>query len=266
MKKLTLAILLVLFGAVVGYIIVHSLLDEDFIDSIYEKDLPRAVAAFTLGLITYIHQLLMGKKRKLSFTALPSEVTKFEQYTLPWYIMIVYGTLMVYAVSGLGTLLVWTAGEITGFFFSRTIVIFNTIFVAIAFYFVGSWIGSRGDRHRWLTSVVIVFLFQGVATTVAVLLGSISISMITLTLLTTSALFLVTAIIGLWMGHRMRYPKYLHYLLEFLPHHERATVIELTYDKVQQLSSARFKTVTVTHRETLSTEVKLNDDPRTVPH
>ncbi|CAA9278053.1 MAG: hypothetical protein AVDCRST_MAG93-3002, partial [uncultured Chloroflexia bacterium] len=175
-KKLALAVGIVLAVAVICYVLLGSfLIHEDLVGSIYETRVPRAIAAFLLGAVTYVHQLLVTRTPRPSFTALPRAVTSLEDYSLPWYVMIVYGVCLVYAVSGVGTIIVWAIGETTGIFPTPLITVLNVLIICTTFFLVSSWIGSRSNKNLVLSTLAVVIIYRVMATMIDLFLEPASI-------------------------------------------------------------------------------------------
>ena len=242
MSRLSLAALLVLGGAAICFFVVRLLLiDEELAGSVYETVLPYGIASLILGTIVYAHQLLSRRDTRLSFTALPGRVVSFEEYRLPWYSMVVYGTFLLLAMSGLSTVIIWSVGEVTGFYFSSMIAPINTLFVCIGSYWVGSWVGARCDKHALLTVIAIVLFFSTATTIIRLISGSSSLISAILILATSTPLYLIVALVGLWRGSRLRWVRYLQYLMRFVGPDTRATLVNQTYEEVKRLSSEHLK-------------------------
>jgi len=242
MSRLSLAAVLVLVGAAICFFVARLLLiDEELAGSVYETALPHGIASLILGAIVYMHQLLSRRDTKLSFTALPGKVVSFEEYRLPWYSMVVYGTFLLYAISGLSTIIIWSLGEITGFYFSTMIAPINTLFVCIGSYLVGSWVGARCDKHAFLTVIAIVLFFSVATTIITLISGSSSLISAILVFVTSTPLYLVVALVGLWRGSRLRWVRYLQYLTRFVGSDTRATLIDQIYEEVKRLSPEHLK-------------------------
>ena len=239
-KKLALAVGIVLAIAVISYVILRSLLvHEDLIGSIYETQAPRAIAALLLGAVTYVHQRVAISKTRPSFTALPRAVVSLEDYSLPWYVMIVYGVCIVYAVSGVGTIIVWAMGETTGIYPTRLIPFLNVPITCLAFFLVSSWIGSRSNTYRFLATLAVVVMYRFVATTIDLLLEPASLLSTIIRISSSTALYLMIALLGLWWGRHVRLLRYLRYLLRLAPAEMRKVIVDKTYEEVRTLAGAR---------------------------
>lgn len=242
MKRLALAVALVLAGAAIVFVVLRSILiDQDLVKSVYEIGLPLAFAGLVLGTVTVVHQWLVTGNIKLNLGARPSTIVNFDHYTLRWYVMIVYSVLIVYAVSGLGTIIIWSIGEVTGFYVSTAIPALNTLFACIGFYFVGSWIGARCDRHPVLTAVAVVILYKVAATTIALISASSSTLSVVIALIPSALLYLAVALVGVWRGHRVRLTRYLQYLFEFLEADARSVLLHRTFEEVKRWSANRVR-------------------------
>jgi hypothetical protein len=238
-KTLALSVALVIAIAVGGFFLVRSLLiGEHLVGSVFETDLPRAIAVLALAAVTYVHQALSGRGRRPSFTALPDRAVGFSEYTLPWQTMVVYGVLMVYAASGLGTLLIWMIGESTGLFLSRWTSLLNNVAVMAALFLVGSWLGARCNRLPHLAALLVVALYQAIGTGVALAIGSAAAPSSPVVLAATFVLFALVALLGVQRGRRARFTRYFAYLIQFVPAGERLEFANSAYKEVLALVSA----------------------------
>jgi hypothetical protein len=234
MSRLFLAVVLVSALSGITFFILNSLLVQtDFAGTIYEQGIPLAISAFLFILLPYVHQLLSGRRSRLSLTALPGSAVPFQDYTLPWYQMLTYGSFFVYAASGLGIFIIWLAGLVTGIFITELVPFLNGLFVAVTFFGVGSWIGARVEKYSVLAVLGTVLVYHLIAVVVNLLLG---IRFSYLLLVGAIFLYLVAAILGLWRGRRTRIPRYIQYLLLSLPPGKRPAAVEGIYRQVNGLS------------------------------
>ncbi|HEY3474029.1 MAG TPA: hypothetical protein VGK56_05420 [Anaerolineales bacterium] len=233
-KILFLAVLLTAVGAALIFLLSKALLiHQDFIGSIYENGVPRALAGFFLILFPYIHQRLAGKRRS-NFSYLPDEAVPFEAYTLPWYIVLAYGVLVTFALAGISLFLVWLIGLATGFFITRAISILNWIILLITLYYFGFWAGTRNAHRPFLIAVGIVLGYTILEFVVSVVLNTDSPLRGILGLVMFLILSLVTALSGARIGKRRRLSNYVHFLLTALPEQDRQTVVDDLYREVRQ--------------------------------
>jgi hypothetical protein len=241
MSRLSLAAVVVLGVAIICFFVARSLLiNEELVGSVYEIALPYGIASLLLGTIVYVHQLLR-RDTKLSFTALPDSVASFEEYILPWHSMLVYGTFLLYAMSGLSIVIIWSLGEITGFYFSSMITPMNTLIICIGSCLVGSWVGARCDKHKFFTVIAIVIFFAVATMIITLIAGSSSLLSASLIFATSTPLYFIVALVGLWRGSRLRLVRYLQYLMSFIGPDARVTLVNQTYEDVKRLSLEHLK-------------------------
>lgn len=239
-RKLLLAAVLVLAVAVISFVAARVLLiDADLAGSVYETALPPAIAGLFLASITYVHQALEGRRSKFRFTALPGTSVPFEQYLLPWPVMVIYGVCVVYVLSGLGTVMIWAFGALTGLFFSTFIAPVNTVVTGLAFFFVGVWNGLRCERRPFLATVCLVLAYVLLSAVFNLFSQPASIISTSFALVAGALLYLTLAVLGLWRGNKARYSRYVQFLLGFVAPATRSQVVDLVYAEVQRLASDR---------------------------
>ena len=239
-KSLLTAVVLAAAGAILVFILSKVLLiHSDFLGSIYENGVPRALAGIFLVTFPYIHQRL-ARKRGFSFSNLPYEVVPFGAYTLPWYILLAYGVLIAFAIAGISLFLIWLVGIATGFFVTRAISILSLIILFVTFYYLGSWIGSRSLRSPYPTAVGLVLGYTVLELLVTVVLNIDSPLRSPFGLVVFLSLSLVAALIGALIGKRRNLLRYIHFLLKPLPEQDRqALVYDLYWEVKQRMSSAQ---------------------------
>jgi hypothetical protein len=244
MKRLALAVMLVLAGAVIVFVVLRFVLvDEELANSVYEIGLPLAFAGLVPGTITFVHRWLVTGNMKLNVEAQPSTIVSFAHYRLPWYVMVTHSVLIVYAVSNLGMIIIWSIGEVTGFYFSTAIAALNILLACIGFYFVGFWIGARCDRHPMLATIAVLMLYKIATATIALISGLSSLSLLIIALVPSMLLYLTVAVLGVWRGHRARLTQYLQYLFQFLEPQTRSVLVHSTFEEVKRLSASRIREV-----------------------
>ena len=233
-RSLSLAILLTVVVATLIFILSKAfLIDQDFIGSIYENGIPRALAGFFLLAFPYIQQRLAGKRRN-SFSHLPDGAVSFEAYTLPWYMLLAHGVLIPLAIAGIGLFLVWLVGMVTGVFVTQAVSILNLILLFIAFYYLGFWIGSRSASSPYLTAwgMVLGYTILELVLTTALNIDSPLRGMLGLVIFLVLAL--VGALTGARTGKRRRISNYVHFLLAPLHERDRQTIVDNLYRDIKQ--------------------------------
>jgi hypothetical protein len=233
-KSLVVAVLLAAAGAILVFALARAFfIDQDFVGSIYENGIPRTLAGFVFLAFPYLHQRL-ERKRRSNFSHLPDEAVPLEGYTLPFNVVFTYGVLIAFAIAGLGLLLVWMVGLVTGFFLTRVISISNWVILLITFYYVGFWSGTRNTRGPFLTASGIVLGYSILEILISLMLGIDSPLRSTLGLLVFLIPYLIAALVGARNGQRRRLSSYVHFLLAPLPEKARQTLVDHLYGEVKQ--------------------------------
>jgi len=186
-------------------------------------------------------------------------ICDFRGFQIAWPLMVVYGTVvlvcLMHASSRIAGIMIDAAGgtfegekaqaanEATG--------LLNGLIAIFGAYLVGHWIGARASRLGIVTMALIgsataaiwigadVFYFSpGKKYTDRFGLEGLT-ALAILGRFTGISLFIfVPGLIGYWRGQRQRLSKYLNYLLNVLPPHDRDTVVELAYGEAQRVAAA----------------------------
>ena len=233
-KSLFMAILVTAVGAGLVFILSRAfLIDQDFVGSIYENGVPRALAGLFLLFFPYIHQRLAGRRRT-SFSQLPDEAVPFDRYTLAWYMVLTYGVLIAFALAGISLLLVWLIGLVTPFFITRLITPLAWIILLVTFYYLSFWAGTRNTHRPSLIAIGIVVGYTILELVVSSIFDIDSPLRSRLGLIVFLILSVIIALIGVRVGKRRRLSNYIHFLLDALPPQDRQTVVDGLYKDVNQ--------------------------------
>ena len=233
-KSLFLAVLLTAGSAALIFIFSKAfVVDRDFIGSLYENGVPRALAGFFFIAFPYMHQRMAGKRR-INFSHLPDGAVPFEDYGLPWYILLAYGVLITFAVAGMSIFLVWLVGVATGFFITRAVPILNLVLLFPAFYYLGFWTGSRSAHNPYLNAVGIVLGYTILEVLVTVVLNIDTPLRSPFGLVVFLILSLIAAFIGALLGRRRRLLSYVGFLLALTTQQDRQMVVNNIYGDVRQ--------------------------------
>lgn len=243
MKNLALAGGIVAFGAGLLFVVMTWIG--------MEKAGALQLATAPLFGIKYVHEVL--EKNKPSALARPKGVVSFQGFALPWYQMLVYGTLIFAATKQFGGLIAgFTAGLAAvspEALLIITVVVANLVAI-IGVHAICFWIGTRCDKYMYLVAVAIPLFghvigglidflalsdaefinFFGVPKGAGFFLEGVIVG---------TLIVLPFALAGAWRGQRARLPAYLSYLLRSLPPDTRDTIINLTYEEVKALASGQ---------------------------
>jgi hypothetical protein len=184
-----------------------------------------------------------------------TNIYSYEKFFFAWPLTAVYGTIILLAFAEFlggvsGILLSIFGDERSTDGVPKTIFAFLLPITVIAGYLVGRWIGSRSRRG----GVVAIFLVAPLSAILDKTVESMMISSDDFKQLygvpetfgaviehtgATAAILLVTGLVGYWRGRRMRFSKYLRYLLGILPSDTRDTLMGLAYEEALKVMSRR---------------------------
>lgn len=226
-KSFALAILLTIGGAILVFALSRTLfIGEDFVGSIYENGVPRALAGFVFLAFPYIHQRLAGNQRNAAVS--------LKDYLLPVFILLTCGFLIAFGMAGVSLFVIWLVGMITGVFVTQVISVLSLFLLVVTFYYLGLWIGSRSLRRPYLQAIAIVLGHTVLELLVSVLLNIDSSLRSPLRLGGFLILSLLAVLIGVSLGTRRRLLSYVAFLLKPLPEKKRHKVVENFYSDVKQ--------------------------------
>jgi hypothetical protein len=235
MSNLALSVAIVFALAVAAFAVMRSIG--------VEQGALASVAGLLTGTIVWIHQFLEKKEFNPSPAAIPRGIVTFEKYTLPWYVMLVYGTLMTYAVTNIAAVVIWALKMISGLNLTDIIPTTALLIAGTNLYFIGHWIGSRCDRLLLVTTLGIVISYSIATVIIPSGLRSSSDPLDVTVLRSRLLVWLPIALLGLLRGYRGRLLGYLGYLLAFLPKNARPTAAGLLYKTIEGLSADQFRAV-----------------------
>jgi hypothetical protein len=176
-----------------------------------------------------------------------TSIYDFHQFQIAWPLMVLYGTILLFAIVEVTGLVVAAANDLE---LKQTVQMmpFTAFPVAIlGMYFVGRWIGTRCSQRGIIAIVLVAILAP-------VLLEAFDESVIPdeayrnmfnhdrldfgflLPVLSLRiCLFTVAGLLGYWRGHKQKLSKYLHYLLGVLPSETRDAVVDLAFEEAQKV-------------------------------
>jgi hypothetical protein len=197
-----------------------------------------------------------AESRKSLAAGKSAPVYDFRGFQIAWPLMVVYGTIVLLSVGhafGFAAGFLMAAGSESEEFFRAALqglTKLATIFIALASYFVGRWIGTRCARQGILTMfLVVLFSVVGFVLSDVVTMPDeaykatfggerLSYSFILLRIALLTSILLGPGLLGYWRGRKFRLSKYLDYLLGVLPAETRDTVVDLAFGEAQKVASA----------------------------
>ncbi len=220
-----------------------------------EKAIAVSSALLPFSGITYVHQVLEKGEIKPNLRALPKGVVTLQGFALPWYQMLVYGTLIFVAVKQFGGLLAGLAIGLAGISIQDglfVVAVIANLVTAAGLYLMGVWIGTRCSKYSFLVAIAMPFFGQIIGATIDFLILSESqfsntfgqpksFGFFLTSVIVSTLLVVIFAVFGVWRGSRARLSAYLSYLLGNLPADTRNTIINLAYEEVKELSSNQVK-------------------------
>jgi hypothetical protein len=238
----------------IGIVVLAMALGSNLLAAIgVEKSNALQLGEMLLGGIVFVHQVLEKREIKLNLRALPKGVVTFEGFSLPWYQMLVYGTLIFAALKQFGGLIGGlTAGfagvsSSGGALLAIAIVVANLVAI-VGVYAICFWIGTRCDKYSYLVAIAVPLLGHVIGASIDFLALSASefsnffgqpksASFFLQGVIVGTLIVVIFALLGVWRGRRARLSAYLSYLLGILPPDTRNTIVDLTYEEVKALSS-----------------------------
>ena len=244
MVKLLMAFLVVLTAVVIGCFGLSSV-------GLDVKSAAELAGLFGVA-VPWVHSY-MEKNYKTGWALLPKDVVSLEGFALPWYWMILYGTLIVTCITqfsaGLSGLFLAFGNMGAGLPASTPEqLLAQTMFVTIAIvypcmFLTGSWVGTRTDKYGICVVLGIAFVsnFIGYSLTLlllseqefARLLGERSISNLVEMISLSSTVLALLGLLGYWRGHRNRLARYLRYLLGMIGDNTKRVIIDLAYEEAK---------------------------------
>lgn len=244
MKNLALAALAVFASASFIYVVLTA--------AGVEKAAALPIAAMPLNGIVFVHQTLEKGSLRPNFRALPRGVVDFQGFALPWYQLLVYGTLIFAALKQIGGFIGGVAAGLARVASMDALAaiagIVGNLVGIIAIYAICAWIGTRCAKYTYLVGLGVPFLgnaiggavdftFLSNAEFVSFFGAPKSAGFFLIQVLLGTLLVAPFAMLGIWRGRRARLSAYLSYLLGLLPASTRSSIIDLAYEEVKVLTA-----------------------------
>jgi hypothetical protein len=213
------------------------------------KDAAKPLAAGFMGAIPFVHQLLQNRGSHLSLSAGKRGIVSRSGYSMPWYLLALYGALILIGVSQLASGLCGAAAALAEVPKSDFILIamLGTIPTMIFAYLIGTWIGARSERKGLLAILIaavsvpifdraFAFIVMGRKEMGIVFQNESVFVLFVIPIAALGLLLTVPGLFGYWRGRRMHLSRYLGYLLRALPEDCRETLVNLAYDEAKRLA------------------------------
>jgi hypothetical protein len=258
MKHFAIGFGIVCIAAIIGFIATVALLSSLGLPQPQPQVAAGTLATTVIATFTKVTDFLEQRESKKRLAVgRRHPVYDFHGFQIEWPLMTVYGTIWL-------VVLLEAAGFVAGFIVgavktptdsesaSKFAVLgsLQTIVLTFAAYAVGRWIGTRMSRLGIVTMLLIAVFAPLVAVglDVAVLSDETyrkfagtergAIFETSKQIAFTSLIIVVPGLIGFWFGQRRRLSKYLDYLLNVLPPHDRDLVVDLAYGEAQRVAAA----------------------------
>lgn len=211
------------------------------------------LAAIPVTACHHIAELLERRDARNSLgPSAATAIASYHSYGLAWPLMIVYGTVVLFAAiqlaSGLGGLIgiaAYPDGNATPQQLFPILAIMSILGEIVAGFFVGRWIGARSASHG-----IIVLFAVAVCTTIllrglepllmspadfqAMYGNAANLPFLAFQAAVLFAILLPGMFLGYWRGRKRRFLNYLHYLLAVLPPATSNVLVDLAYEEAQK--------------------------------
>lgn len=185
-----------------------------------------------------------------------NSVKSFENFSIPWPMLLIYSSLLFFGVTNLSmlfALITFNLSPVTPVKpHAGTIGLMALPVMTVGLFFAGRWVGSRAPRYGIIIAVValIISFISGLAVDLSVggepfrefyetepFSVDFFSRVMTLGIL---GLFIkaVPVVFGYWRGRKAALSKYLAYLLEVMPESSRETLIKLAMEEAQTSQAA----------------------------
>jgi hypothetical protein len=228
LAKTAVALAISIFGFVGAYYSLTGLVGV-------EDEVAGSISGLSFGLFVHIDQWLKKGRFSLWHPAWPTDIVPLERYAIPWYLLILYGAMVLLCVT---TIPLAAIIKLSRWVLEQSLVwpivdiIFPTITLLTA-YTIGYWAGTRVDKLGPIVVLTIIFLWLAVFTTIEYQIFGFRPS---LDLEFAILLLLITMImmVGLWRGRKKRMATYLNYLLSRLSNGDQKELLSMVYESTSR--------------------------------
>jgi len=242
MKTLLAAFLLALHAAIIVYFFCRLLG--------VEQSVAGQIAVTIIGGVPYLRESL---EKYLAIRTHPEglPVLSLGQFGLPPRRMVLYGTLVLFSVMLLASVLggiltaVWSV-EPMG------VNLVTAMMVIPAAFFIGRWVGRRAEANG-LFVLLLIAVFARSAGTFIDLIGTANFAFylraglgegsflqhIALQIIIGVGLFFSFGALGYWQGTRQQLGSYLSYLLQEVPASTRRSIVDLAFEEAGRVSASK---------------------------
>ncbi|HEX3808083.1 MAG TPA: hypothetical protein VHW02_00150 [Rhizomicrobium sp.] len=220
------------------------------------KEMAEGFAAIPIVGSNHIAEMLERQAARQSLS--PNQPTSLKTphgFEMPWYLLAVYGTIVLVAVvqlaGGLAGLIVGIASQGHSDMQNMlpAVAILSIPTQLIGGYYVGRWIGTRSEAKRGVMTVVACSALAAIITRaidISVVSGpdapalyqNMNAGTFLYFCLISFAIFAASALLGYWRGTKIRLYKYMQYLLGVLPLGTRSTLVDLAYEEAEKAGTS----------------------------
>ncbi len=230
-----------------------------------------ALATVFFGAMPYLHQVLEKQLSGPGKSVLPQGVVTLHGFSLPWYLLLVYGAaLTIAAMQYLG----FVSGVMAGLYnltldpYVYTYIpdggqtgagwmnlAMNLFVLPVPIFLIGRWMGTRSENYRSGIGIalgvvgiamvldsflLLIFTLPGLVSSTPTF-GDVVLAMALVCFLRGAiTVWMATfLLLGYWRGYRVRIQRYLGYLVSALPHDTQATLVNMAYEEAERLASQR---------------------------
>lgn len=219
-----------------------------------QPEFAKIVASAILGSLVTVYKYLKDKEIKLHFLKAIEGGVNVQRFTLKWYLIIIYGSLVLIGISQFaggvgGVLTALILGNPSGL--NLTGAFIGIVINPVLFFLFGTWVGKKSDKHGIL-AIFITMLVVGIPDVLFLFLMPESFFQEFFNQAKGAALqqmflmkpfyYLISvliALLGYWRGRRRRLVAQLQDLFRVLPRDIQATIVDLVYEEATKISSEK---------------------------
>lgn len=203
------------------------------------------ISGVMVAFFVAIHQAI-EKHENRSFKSKQRRIITIDHYGYPWYLMVIYGITLTWAISSAGALTSGVIGAALGFQIEQSIkvsLLYMFLFTQSGLYFTGRWVGIKSlGCGIWsvitiglVHSIIENFLNWSFASDRAfsIFFGEIERSVWLLIMMMVGGwvIRVPLLIFGYWRGRRIRRVSYLRFLMKLIPDESKNAIIDLAFEE-----------------------------------
>ena len=218
------------------------------------KGLAMNACGVVAAVFVVIHQELEKRKATKNQIFVTKSIVQFDSFGTPWYLMIIYGTILTFTASSLGGGTSGALGGAMGLDIEHSLIVstvYMFFFTLIGHYFVGKWIGVKCIGLGVWTAILVAFLHSAIENSLTWAFasdGAFSLyfgdsprsTWFVVVLIVSGSLIRIPFVaLGYWRGRHSRLSAYFQYLLKQVPMETRNTIVTLAYDEASTHESKK---------------------------